>query len=113
MKYFRVKIGYGRDEFISVDETEVEKAIRAQITGVVAILKEGSISGNHIISITPDFQREMGWARDYQLGAEDYAEIGSRRRNEYQLALDIAMQEAKTKLSLREKNGRPQLSSGE
>lgn len=81
--FFKVKIGFKDDEFLSIDETEVEIALRAQITGRVAILKSGTISGNHIISITPDYQKEMGWAHDYHLTGEDMLEIGKEKMDEH------------------------------
>lgn len=94
MKYYRVKIGYGKDEFISVDETELAMALRAQISGRVGIFKEGTVAGNHIISITPDLQRFAGYKRDYQLTGEDYDEIGMEAVNEHRHFLED------TKLSL-------------
>lgn len=93
MKYFRVKIGYGKDDFISVDETELPRAIIAQGTGRVAVFKEGTVAGNHIMAIVPDYQRALGFARDYQLSGEDYSELGSKP-NEYRMALQEATQQA-------------------
>lgn len=84
MKYYRVKYGYKDDEFLSIDETELEKALRAQGLGMVAVFKTGSVSGNHIISITPDYQKLMGWAHDYHLTGEDMLEIGNEAINEHQ-----------------------------
>lgn len=84
MKYYKVKIGYGKDDFISVDETELQRAIFAQGSGKVAVFREGTVGGNHIMAIIPDYQREMGWARDYQLTGEDYDYIGRKTRREYE-----------------------------
>jgi hypothetical protein len=88
MKYFRVKFGYGKDDFVSVDETELPTALRAQITGKIGSFKEGTIAGNNIMAIVPDYQRAMGWGRDYQLTGEDYAEIGGATQREYQNLLE-------------------------
>lgn len=90
MKHFRIKTGYGKDDFISIDETELSKALRAQVNGSVAIFKEGSISGNNIMAVIPDFQKEMGYRRDYQLTGEDYELIGQEKIKDYRLAIEEA-----------------------
>lgn len=83
MKYFKVKTGYDVNDFISVDETELASAIRAQVTGKVAIFNAGTVSGNNIIGIVPDFNRLMGWNRGYVMTGEDYNEIGSNTAESY------------------------------
>lgn len=83
MKYFRIKTGHGKDDFISVDETELDMAIRAQITGKVGLFKEGTVTGRAILTITPDWQKTMGWNRDYSLTGEDYNEIGEKKIDGY------------------------------
>lgn len=88
MKYYRVKYGYGKDEFISIDEEEVRASLIAQGTGQVAILKRGSIAGNHIIAVVPDYNRLMGYNRDHQLTGEDYDEIGTKKQEEHRLFLE-------------------------
>ena len=101
-KYFRVKVGFGVDDFISIDQSEVRKAMIAQVNGKVAIFKEGTISGNSIISIIPDYNREMGFARDYKLCGEDYKEIGSKRVNESRLILQVTLGQILGKQTLSE-----------
>jgi hypothetical protein len=88
MKYFKVKTGYGVDDFIIVDETEVSKALRAQINGTVVICKEGSISGKSIITITPDVNKLMGWNRSYQPTSEDYGDVPEKLINEHRQLLE-------------------------
>lgn len=96
MKHFRVKIGFGKDEFISIDETELRKALIGQIRGrdAVVIFKEGSVTGNSILSVTPDFNRDLGYARDYVLNGEDYAQIGGNTVEDYRVLMVSAKSEA-------------------
>jgi hypothetical protein len=97
MMYFRVKFGYEPDDFISVDETELSTAVRAQVTGRVGIFKEGTVAGNHIISIIPDFQRAMGLNRDYQLTGEDYRRLGPKKEEHLRFLMEIKTEVAKLK----------------
>lgn len=71
-------------DFISIDHTELEMAQRAMITGKVAVFRGGSVAGNHIISITPDWNKELGLNPDYQLKGEDMADIPRIKQNGYQ-----------------------------
>jgi hypothetical protein len=93
MKYFKVQKGYGVDDYISIDETELRKAMIAQVKGQVAIFREGTVSGNSIMSITPDWNRTMGWNRDYKLTGEDYEYIGNKRVNESRVLLEDTLNE--------------------
>ena len=100
--YYKVKIGYEKDDFLSIEETELPKAFKAQVTGQVAIFKEGSVGGNHIISIMPDWNRIMGYKRDYKLVGEDYDHIGDHRidlaRKTLENAKTIALGGSETKV---------------
>lgn len=84
MKYFRVYYGYDKDDFYSIPETDLRKAIIAQGTGNVAVFDVGTIAGNEIKRIQPDYQRLMGWNRDYKLGEEDYRRIGDKTRIDFE-----------------------------
>lgn len=75
MKYYRVKYGYGKDEFYSVEESELAKAIKAQGDSSIFICSEGTISGNNIMAIMPDYNRALGYKRDYAMTGEDYDEL--------------------------------------
>lgn len=75
MKYFKVIRGFGDDDFIPIDETELDVAVYAQMTGKMAFLKNGSINGSHISSIKPDFHRAMGWNYGHGLKAPDWQQL--------------------------------------
>jgi len=91
--YYKVKIGFDGDDFISIDEAELQKAIRAQIQGGIVVFKNGSVSGNNIISITPDWNRSLGLKRGYKLQGEDYDQIGIDMTHEASLAIENAKQD--------------------
>lgn len=84
MRYFRVQYGFNPDDYFSVDEVEMQKALKAQITGALCVLNEGTIQGERIISIRPDYNRIMGWKRDYKLTGEDYDYIGQKTIEDYE-----------------------------
>lgn len=94
MKYYRVKWGYGADDFYSVSENEVGRAIKAQGEGTVFACSEGTISGNNIMAIMPDYNRALGYNRDYHLTGEDYAELPSGAQKAHTEFLEETKREA-------------------
>lgn len=82
---FKIKTGYDEGQFIGIDETELEMAIRAQVTGKVALLKNGTLGGNHIISILPD---EDAMPKAYNPHGPDF--IQGRAVEEHRLAIQNA-----------------------
>lgn len=72
MRYYRVQTGFGPNDFTEIDESELEACVRAQITGRVAVTRNGTISGNVIQRIYPDINRVLGLSRSYALQGEDY-----------------------------------------
>lgn len=101
-KWFKCKIGFGKDDYISIEEQELPTAIKAQVTGKVAIFKEGTIAGNNIISILPDWNKDMGWNRDYQLESEDYEQIGKEKQLAYKEIISLANEKVKYNIEGRE-----------
>lgn len=72
--YFKIKLGYN-NEFLSIDENELETALFAFITDGKAVFKNGVVRGKDIISITEDWHKEMGWNKEYKLEALDYSDM--------------------------------------
>jgi len=101
MMYFRVKTGYGKGEFLSIEQSELPMAINAQLTGKVAIFKTGTIAGNHIMSITPDWNKALGLNPDYVMVGEDFAEIPRAKQSEMKLAIENAGEIVKAKIENR------------
>lgn len=78
MKYYKILRGYGAEDFIQIDETELEKAYGAFLLKKDGIYSGGAVRGSEIISIQPDYHRIMGWNRGYKLQPEDYEELKSK-----------------------------------
>lgn len=73
--YFKAIYGFDAEDYIPVEEDELEKAIYAHMTGSKTILKGGSMSGDKIHHVVEDNHRTMGWNRGYKLCSDDYAEL--------------------------------------
>lgn len=78
MKYFRIKVGYGESEFVSIDETELETAIYIFLKDSKGVFKNGVVRGKDIIAITEDWHKEMDWNVGYKLQDVDWAELKDR-----------------------------------
>ena len=88
--YFIVKTGYGKDDFIRIDNlADLERAQGAFLTNSKTIFDNGAACrGQDIISIREDWHREMGWNRtyrnddgnvkEYELGEDDWNEIRNK-----------------------------------
>jgi hypothetical protein len=73
MLYYKIIRGFGQDDYLSIDETELDKAIYCHVTGKVGVFSSGSISGTTISAIMPDLHAMEGWNQGYKMGPEDYA----------------------------------------
>lgn len=94
MKYFKIVWGYDNEDMLSIDETELNKAMQCFITKKDGVFKEGPMKGDRIITIQPDYHRLMGWNRGHKLGPEDYKEIGASVQNEHTNLLQEAKYQA-------------------
>ena len=82
--FFKVKFGFAPNDYVSIGQDEYSKAIRAQINKSVAIFKGyGSVSGANIISVLPDWNKELGYNPDYLVTGEDMNEIPRLRQGQY------------------------------
>lgn len=83
MRYFKIRIEYGRgdDRYVFIDETELELAYLCFLTDTKAVFSGGPVRGKDIISITEDWHRALGWNRDHQMGPEDWGEANDRCAN--------------------------------
>jgi hypothetical protein len=75
-KRFRVKYGYGVADQVSINETELEKALYAQKFGEVVQIGNKQINGRNIIVIEPHWHFYTGWYDYYTPSTgEDFAQI--------------------------------------
>ena len=64
--YFRVHIGYGKDEYISVSETELERVYHLFYTQQKGVFASGEIvCGQNIQRITIDYNRIFNYYPNY------------------------------------------------
>ena len=75
MKYFKIKVGYGENEYVPIDEDELETALFVFLTEGKGIFKNGVVRGKDIIGITEDWHKAMGWNKGYELSADDWIDI--------------------------------------
>lgn len=75
-KYFKVRFGFGVNDFVSVKDEEVEKAIYAQVKGTPTRLGNSFVNGRNIVSITPHYHKYTGWFDSYEpQDGEDWKQI--------------------------------------
>ena len=97
---YKLQKSYGEDGTILIDETELVSAIRAMITGKIALLKSGVVSGNHIISIVPDYNSAL---KTYNPNGPDY--LSPVEQQKYLDALEDASEIARAE----QENRQPRL----
>lgn len=77
--------------FIPIDETELEKALRAMAADGKAFFNEGATDRIH--AVIPDYHAMMGYNYGYELVPEDWAAIATSKEcnDAKKLAVDIKM----------------------
>jgi hypothetical protein len=79
MKYFKVKIGYGADDYISITTPQnLEKALYLFASKEDGFLDGKPVRGVDIITITEDWNKALGVADSYKLNGEDQMLLSSR-----------------------------------
>jgi hypothetical protein len=79
MMYFKVKIGYGADEYISITTPQdLEKALHAFASKEDTFVAGRPLRGVDIITITEDWNKALGVADDWRLTGEDRQLLVSR-----------------------------------
>lgn len=78
-KYFKVRFGFGKSDFSSIEEGDLKKAMYAQMKGNAVQLGDVFINGKNIISITPHYARYTGWHESYE--PEDDADFKQIKRD--------------------------------
>lgn len=73
---FYYKVFKDFNNYVPIDETELEKALAAFKFGTAAIFNSGALE--KIESVIPDLNRTMGWNPTYKLQDDDWSEIRSK-----------------------------------
>lgn len=79
MNYYKIIRGYNTEDYIEINETELEKAYGAFLMKKDGVYSGGAVRGSEIIAIQPDYHKTMGWNRGYKLGEDDYAELRRKK----------------------------------
>lgn len=73
-KYYKVYKDF--NNYISIGEDELEKALHAFMNKSALFVNEGAIG--QVESVLPDYNRTMGWNSSYELNGVDYNEIRNK-----------------------------------
>lgn len=78
-KKYKIVFGYNTEEYIPIDESELERAQHAFDIGARASFRSGSVDfARKNVVIQPDYHAFMGWNRGHILGPEDYQELSQK-----------------------------------
>lgn len=75
-KYFKVKFGFQKSDYVSVDELGLQKAVYSMYSKKPVQIGDTFIQGDKIISITPHYHKYTGWNEFYEpKEADDFLQI--------------------------------------
>ena len=90
---YKINTGYGAERYIPIDSDELEKAYGLFILGGRAIFKNGAVDSKVMQDVVPDWHAMMGWAREHELGADDYNELADKGIDRQARSLQLKAQE--------------------
>lgn len=76
--YYKIIHGFNPEDYIGIEESEVEKAYGAFLQKKDAVFSGGAIKAGLIQMIKPDFHKTMGWNRGHKLDEYDFAELSEK-----------------------------------
>ena len=76
--YYKIIRGYGNEDYLEIEDSELEKAYYCFLEKKDSIFSGGAIKGSQILAIQPDFHKTMGWNRGYKLDEYDYADMNEK-----------------------------------
>lgn len=83
--YFKVQYGYGNDEYITITEEELPKAIAVFVGfGERGVFQNGAVRGKDIIRIIPDWHTHFGWNKTHKMDQYDWNMIPDSLQKSYQ-----------------------------
>lgn len=102
MLYFKVFKDF--NNYISIDETDLERALAAFKYGTAVMFDDGAVE--KVESIIPDQNRSMGWNPSHKLDDDDWNDIRSKGIDR---KLRDAISEAREDIQMLEDAGRKDL----
>lgn len=96
MRFYKIKVGYETDGYVSIDETELEMALHIFLTEGKGVFKNGVVRGKDIITIKEDWHKAMGINPEWKLTSDDHNEMSKRGiTREYQGKIEEARNRVK------------------
>ena len=88
--YFKIQFGFLADEYLTIDEQELPKAIGAFLNeNSRLVVSSGAVRGKDIIRIIPNWHAEEGWNENHKMDTDDWNAI-SRKKGKYQKCYEVA-----------------------